>query len=202
MTVVAFAEGFGDPVHDSQRMFRHVLEASAHPGRIVTVAETPSSPPALCAATAAFILTLVDGDTPLWLAPEFGQPEVRDFVRFHTSAPIVEDRSGAVFALLRHDLPRLFDDFAIGTDIYPDRSATLLIEVPALAGGPTLTWRGPGIDGSTHVAIAGLDDGFWQGWSANRVLFPCGVDVVFAAGSQLCALPRSIAVEGGPCMSR
>ncbi len=196
MTVVAFAEGFADPVHDSQRMFRHVLEAFTHPGRIVTVATTPSSPPALCAAAAALLLTLADSDTPLWLAPAFGQAGVRDFVRFHTGAPLVEDRAGAVFALLRHDQPGLFDEFAIGTDVYPDRSATLVIEVPALGAGPARTWRGPGIDGSTDVAIAGLDDAFWRDWSANRALFPCGADVVFAAGSQLCALPRSIAVEG------
>ena len=42
---------------------------------------------------------------------------------------------------------------------------------------------------------AGAAD-FWQAWADNHALFPCGVDVVFAAGSQLLALPRSIAVEG------
>jgi alpha-D-ribose 1-methylphosphonate 5-triphosphate synthase subunit PhnH len=89
-----------------------------------------------------------------------------------------------------------FDGFAIGSDTYPDRSATLVIEVPALGAGATHPWRGPGIDGVTDVAVGGLGADFWQGWAANHVLFPCGVDVVFAAGSHLLALPRSIAVEG------
>ena len=88
------------------------------------------------------------------------------------------------------------DGFAIGTDPYPDRSATLVIEVPVLGAGTTRRWRGPGIDGEKAVAVGGLGADFWQAWADNHALFPCGVDIVFTAGSQLLALPRSIAVEG------
>ena len=104
-------------------------------------------------------------------------------------------RAEATFAVQAHDQPLLFDSFNIGTDTYPDRSATLVIEVPVLGAGPMRTWRGPGIDGQASVAVAGLDHAFWLDWAANHSLFPCGVDVVFAAGSQLLALPRGIAVE-------
>ena len=189
------APGFANPPHESQRVFRGVLDAFAHPGRIVTLADAPAAPGRLCRATAAFLLTLADGDTSLWLAPELDQPEVRDFVRFHAGVPIVEGREEAVFAVLAHDQPLLLDAFSVGTDAYPDRSATLVIEVPVLGAGPARTWRGPGIDGSIGVSVAGLDDGFWLDWAANHGLFPCGVDVVFASGSQLLALPRGIAVE-------
>ncbi len=189
------AAGFADPPHESQRVFRGVLDAFAHPGRIVTVADAPAAPGALCRATAAFLLTLADRDTPLWLAPEFDTPEVSDFVRFHTGAPIVGGRAEATFAVLAHDQLLPFDNFRIGTDTYPDRSATLVIEVPVLGAGPACTWRGPGIDGQASVAVAGLSHVFWLDWVANHSLFPCGVDVVFAADSQLVALPRGIAVE-------
>ena len=131
----------------------------------------------------------------MWLAPEFDRPEVRDFIRFHTGAPIAAGRDEAVFAVLAHDTASL-DGFAIGTDPYPDRSATLVIEVPVLGAGATRRWRGPGIDGQAAVAVGGLGADFWQAWADNHALFPCGVDIVFAAGSQLLALPRSIAVEG------
>ncbi len=71
-----------------------------------------------------------------------------------------------------------------------------MIEVPVLGAGAARRWRGPGIDGQAAVAVGGLGADFWQAWADNHALFPCGVDVVFAAGSQLLALPRSIAVEG------
>jgi alpha-D-ribose 1-methylphosphonate 5-triphosphate synthase subunit PhnH len=193
--VTVLAPGFSDPGHDAQRLFRAVLDAFAHPGRIMSLPDPPAGPGTISPATAAYILTLVDRDTPLWLAPEFERPAVRDFVRFHTGAPIVARRDEAVFAVLAHDTASL-DGFAIGTDPYPDRSATLVIEVPVLGAGAARRWRGPGIDGQAAVAVGGLGADFWQAWADNHALFPCGVDVVFAAGSQLLALPRSIAVEG------
>jgi alpha-D-ribose 1-methylphosphonate 5-triphosphate synthase subunit PhnH len=193
--MTALATGFADSSHDSQRVFRAVLDAFSHPGRIVTVPAEVETPGALSIAATAFLLTLVDRETPLWLAPELDSTEVRDFVRFHTGAPIVTDTSAATFALLTSARQPMLDGFAIGSDPYPDRSATLVIAVPALLGGPIRTLRGPGIAGSTTAAIAGLPEGFWSEWAANRALFPCGVDVVFAAGSELLALPRSIAVE-------
>jgi alpha-D-ribose 1-methylphosphonate 5-triphosphate synthase subunit PhnH len=192
--VTVLAPGFSDPGHDAQRLFRAVLDAFAHPGRIMSLPDPPAGPGTISPATAAYLLTLVDRDTPLWLAPEFDRPAVRDFVRFHTGAPIVARRDEAVFAVLAHDTASL-DGFAIGTDPYPDRSATLVIEVPVLGAGAARRWRGPGIDGQAAVAVGGLGADFWQAWADNHALFPCGVDVVFAAGSQLLALPRSIAVE-------
>ena len=193
--VTVLAPGFSDPGHDAQRLFRAVLDAFAHPGRIMSLPDPPAGPGTISPATAAYLLTLVDRDTPLWLAPAFDLPAVRDFVRFHTGAPIVAGRADAVFAVLAHDSASL-DGFALGTDPDPDRSATLVIEVPVLGAGAARRWRGPGIDGQAAVAVGGLGAGFWQAWADNHALFPCGVDVVFAAGSQLLALPHSIAVEG------
>jgi alpha-D-ribose 1-methylphosphonate 5-triphosphate synthase subunit PhnH len=194
--VNVLAPGLADPAHDAQRLFRAMLDAFAHPGRVVSLPDPPAGPGTICPATTAYLLTLVDRDTPLWLAPEFDLPAVRDFVRFHTGAPIVAERGDAVFAVLAHDIASSLEGFAIGTDPYPDRSATLVIEVPVLGAGAARRWRGPGIDGETAVAVGGLAADFWQAWADNHALFPCGVDVVFAAGSQLLALPRSIAVEG------
>lgn len=192
----ALAAGFADISHDSQRVFRSVLDAFSHPGRIVDVPAKVETAGALSVAATAFVLTLIDRETPLWLAPEFDTAEMRDFVRFHTGAPIVADIAAAVFGLATPARQPMLDGFAIGSDPYPDRSATLVIQVPALRGGPALTLRGPGIDGSATASIAGLPASFWSEWAANHALFPCGVDVVFAAGSELMALPRSIAVEG------
>ncbi len=201
-TLSSLSPGFADPSHDAQQLFREVLDAFCHPGRIVTLADAPQGPGTISPATAAYLLTLADRDTPLWLAPAFNTPEVRDYLRFHAGVPIVEDRAAATFAVLPHDDANPFEGFAIGTDTYPDRSATLVIEVPALGAGPVRTGRGPGINGEAQFAIAGLDDWFWRQCAANHALFPCGVDLVFTSGSQLLALPRSISVEVSACTSR
>jgi len=189
------APGLADPPHDAQRLFRAVLDAFSHPGRIITLPDAPPGAGPLSAAATALVLTLVDRDTPLFLAPEFDVDAVRDFARFHTGTQVVPRKADALFALLTPDRGPLLDGFAVGNDLYPDRSATLIVEVPSLAGGAPRTLRGPGIETRTEVAIAGLPDSFWSEWAANHALFPCGVDVVFTAGTELFALPRSIVVE-------
>ena len=189
------APGLADPSHDAQQLFRAILEATAHPGRIVSLPAAPVGPGRLSCAAAAYLLTLADRDTPVWLADDFDHPEVRDFLRFHAGTPLAASRGDATFAVLGAATPHLLDGFAIGTDAYPDRAATLVIELGSLRGGPAKAWRGPGIDGHATSALAGLPKTFWSDWAANHALFPCGVDLVFTAGTELCALPRSIAVE-------
>jgi alpha-D-ribose 1-methylphosphonate 5-triphosphate synthase subunit PhnH len=188
------APGLADPPHDAQRLFRAVLEGFSHPGRIVALPEPPAGVGPLSAAATAFVLTLVDRDTPLWLAPQFDLAAVRDFVRFHTGAPIVSREDEALFALVTPERAPLLDGFAIGTDPYPDRSATLIVEVPSLSFGPERFLRGPGIQDRATLHIEGLPNSFWSEWKANSTLFPCGIDVVFTAGTELLALPRSIIV--------
>lgn len=187
--------GLADPAHDAQQIFRAILDAASHPGRIVTLPAAPAGPGTLSPAATAYLLTLVDRDTPIWLAAAFDRPEVRDFLRFHAGAPIVASRAEVAFGVVAAGQSQLFDGFNLGTDADPDRSTTLVIEVPDLRSGPSRQWRGPGIASCASVAIAGLADDFWHDWAANHGLFPCGVDLVFTAGTELCALPRSIAVE-------
>jgi len=130
------------------------------------------------------VLSMFRGGLPgaRWIDPE----------NYHITLRFIGD----IDDRLAHDIASSLEGFAIGTDPYPDRSATLVIEVPVLGAGTTRRWRGPGIDGQAAVAVGGLGTDFWQAWADNHALFPCGIDIVFAAGSQLLALPRSIAVEG------
>jgi alpha-D-ribose 1-methylphosphonate 5-triphosphate synthase subunit PhnH len=195
VSTTLLAPGLADPPHDAQRLFRAVLDAFSHPGRIVALHDAPAGPGKISPAAVAFLLTLADRETPLWIEPGLDRQDVRDFLRFHTGAPFVQAREAATFAVIIGGGGDPFAGFAIGTDTYPDRAATLVIEVPSLEDGPACAWRGPGIDGEARVAIAGLGAGFWPAWAANHALFPCGVDLVFTSGSRLLSLPRSVAVE-------
>ena len=92
--------GLADPVLDSQRIFRSVLEAVAHPGRVVALAGPAETPEPLHRAAAAVCLALVDMETPLWLDAVARTAEVLDGLRFHCGCPIVEEPRSARFALI------------------------------------------------------------------------------------------------------
>ncbi|MEQ9642880.1 MAG: phosphonate C-P lyase system protein PhnH [Alphaproteobacteria bacterium] len=184
------APGFADPVLESQRSFRLVLQAMAEPGRRVPLAPDLDPPAPLLPTTAAVALALVDYDTPVWLGG--AAHGVADWLRFHTGCPVVDDPGHAAFAIALGDWPAL-DALAAGTDAYPDRSATLIAQVETLsASGLHLT--GPGIDGARDFGVAPMPDDFLAAWKANTKLFPRGVDLILCDGNQVAALPRTCTV--------
>jgi alpha-D-ribose 1-methylphosphonate 5-triphosphate synthase subunit PhnH len=187
--------GFADPVRGAQVSFRAILDALAHPGRIVELPRSlAGSPPApFGAAAASLALTLCDLDTPVWL--DGASSLASDYLRFHCGAPITRNPAEARFGFVADPaaLPPL-DAFALGTDEYPERSATLVIEVPSLASGRGTLLRGPGIRDEQRLAVAGLPARFWTERAALSELFPRGIEILFVSGDALAALPRSTRV--------
>lgn len=183
----SLAGGFSDLPVDAALAFRAALEAMARPGTIHEIGGAQAPAP-LSAAAATLILTLCDAETPLHLAPGHDGPEIRDWVTFHTRAPLVA-RAEARFAIGGWQALAPLSDYAIGTAEYPDRSATLIVEMPALAAeGARLT--GPGIETEAFLSLPEV-----AAFAANRALFPLGNDFFFTAGDSLAALPRSTIVE-------
>ncbi|MCJ2019135.1 phosphonate C-P lyase system protein PhnH [Methylobacterium sp. E-065] len=193
------APGFADPVHDAQATFRAVMDALARPGlpRPLTPGLTPPAP--LTPELAAVALTLADADTPVWLdAGLAASPAVAAYLRFHTGAPLTEDPAAAAFALISDPArcPPL-NAFAPGTPAYPDTSTTLVLALDAITAGEGLCLTGPGIRGTTRVALAPLPEGFVAQLAGNRADFPLGVDLILTAPGRVAGLPRSTAVTEG-----
>ncbi len=190
---VQLSAGFADPVHDAQTAFRRVLEALSRPGRRFALG-SPVEGLALGAAMAHLLLALTDDDTPVWWQHDDGG--VAGWLRFHTGAGPAALPEEAVFAVLTDagSMPAL-DSFPAGPVASPERSATLLVEVPSLETGPAVEWRGPGIQDRQTVCIAGLPDNFWAQWQANHAAFPQGVDIVFTCAGFALGLPRTTRVR-------
>lgn len=188
--------GFADPVLDAQACFRAVLDAMAHPGRIV-VADAPDPPTPLDPATAAVLLTLVDAETPLWLDDALAP--AGSWIGFHCGAALVA-RDKAAFGLAMggpEPAGTTLAGFRTGTDDAPEDGATVILQVAALGRGRALRLSGPGLAAPAVLWVDGLAAGFVAEWAANHAGFPRGVDLILCAGRHLAALPRSVRVEEG-----
>lgn len=185
----------GSAVFAAQSTFRKVMDAMARPGLIQTIAPTAGAPAPLSSAAAAVALTLFDHDTPIWRDASFATDAVTRWLRFNTGCPIVADQAEAAFALVGDmaSLPVL-ESFAQGTQDYPDRSTTLILQLASLKDGEALTLSGPGIRGTTRFYPVGLPKDVVEQLAGNRTLFPRGVDLVLVAGDALAALPRTTIV--------
>lgn len=187
--------GFTDGAIGMAHAFRAIMQAISRPGLPVAMNVTPLAPEPLMATSAAVALTLCDFQTPVWLAPPLNHEGVMHYLRFHSGAPMAEglDRAHFVFlsAVDAVPHPRLF---AQGTHEYPDRSATLVIQV---AGFDTaaVELSGPGIKSAVGFGAAGVGPSFWEAMAENHAGFPTGVDVIFASPGWIAALPRSTAVR-------
>lgn len=196
LSVVDVEPGLPDPVRDSQTIFRAVLDAMAHPGRITALPAPPLAQPPLIPASTMVCLALVDHETPLWLDKSLATPRITAYLRFHTGAPIAPAASRASFAILdgpATDLTR----FQTGTDAYPENGATVIIQVPSLSASGPLTLSGPGIDGETRLGVGGAPASFWKARESVNAGFPRGLDLILCAGHEIAALPRTTRVTLG-----
>jgi alpha-D-ribose 1-methylphosphonate 5-triphosphate synthase subunit PhnH len=178
--------GFADPARNAAHAFRAVMEAIARPGTIQTLAGAGA--PGLSVAATTVLLTLTDTTTPLHLAGGFDSHDLRGWITFHTGAPITAAEDAA-FALGRWEDLQPVSRFRIGEPSYPDRSATLIVEMDCLANdGPRLT--GPGIRDAAHLSLPET-----AAFRMNHARFPLGFDTILTCGNHLAALPRTTIVE-------
>lgn len=187
--------GFMNPVLSNQRVFRAILQTMSRPGTVTVLGNRLTPPNPLHPAVAALCLALVDMDTPLWLdAPVAADASA--YLRFHCGCPIADKREEAAFAVVldSNNLPNLFD-FHPGNLEYPDRSATVIIQVNSLDLGCGVRLRGPGIRDIVRLDASGLPTGFWRILHQNNQRFPLGVDVILASETEIVSLPRTVQVE-------
>ncbi|MEL6478420.1 MAG: phosphonate C-P lyase system protein PhnH [Pseudomonadota bacterium] len=187
MQAQSLSGGFKDTPIDAAQAFRTLLQAMARPGLILGLrGSAPPDPLSISAGTA--LLTLCDPTTPVHLAGDCDTQPLRDWIGFHTGAPISTPEHADFAVGSWADLQPL-SAYRIGQPDYPDRSATLLVECAALsAEGAILT--GPGIETSAQFALPEL-----AAFQANRARYPLGLDFYFTAGDRIAGLPRTTIVE-------
>lgn len=192
--------GFGQPVDDAQATFRALLQALSRPGRVANCDVGVPEVPGLMPGTVAALLALTDAETPVWWG---GAVDARAFaahpaawLSFHTGTPAAQTPGGAAFAVCGlQQSPMTLNELAGGSDVSPERSTTLLLELPTWHGGPQRLWQGPGLREPLVLGLPVRAPDFWQQWADNGERFPSGVDVLLVCGRQFMGLPRTTTVK-------
>ncbi|UWR07920.1 phosphonate C-P lyase system protein PhnH [Ruegeria sp. B32] len=182
-----FSGGFTDVPVQAAHAFRAAMTVMARPGeKRQLVGATP--PDGLSVAAGTLLLTLCDPDTSVHLAGGADNPAIRQWLTFHTGAPLVPAAQADFAVGCWQDLVPL-DQYRIGTPEYPDRSATLIVECDALdLSGAVL--RGPGIRDTARLAVPDV-----AALQANSAMYPLGCDFFFTCGDMVAALPRSTRIQ-------
>lgn len=86
------------------------------------------------------------------------------------------------------------DDVPMGSDLYPDGGATVVLRGRIGRDGDVLRLSGPGVDGHLDLSVGGFPDGFWQR-RTELIRYPMGFDLFVIDGATVIGLPRSTIVE-------
>jgi alpha-D-ribose 1-methylphosphonate 5-triphosphate synthase subunit PhnH len=190
--------GFANDFHTSQMVFRTALKALSYPGKLHTLEHDAPVPNETNPVIGGLLLALLDSETSLWSSNSMTMNFALDWLKFHTDCAVFKTTEEADFLWIKNirDLPNL-KKCKLGSDQYPDKSATCLIEVPNL--NKKSPWRyklkGPGIKFEEKLEIQGWDEedyhDFLSFWNENNRLFPCGIDVFLSDGQYILGLPRT-----------
>ena len=188
--------GFNDAVHDGQQVFRALLTAMSEPGKLQQPNLIAEGPGALNANSWQVALALLDADTPVWLSERLAaDAAISSNLRFHCQSPQVDSPQHAAFALCdASDVPDI-TQLNMGSAEQPDRSTTLIVQVPAISNEPHWTLTGPGIATERQLRIGGLHSTFVEQLIASRQRFPMGIDCIFCSADTLVAVPRSTQID-------
>ncbi|MBT8152567.1 phosphonate C-P lyase system protein PhnH [Epibacterium ulvae] len=159
--------------------FAALLSALSRPGQIQTL---PTS------GEAGVIEALLDRECRVACADPRLLPQV-----MQTGALIAEIPQADHVFLGQMTTAAPLNDICIGSDLYPDAGATVVVNA-TFDNGVRLGLTGPGIDGETTVQIAGLPADFWQ-LRKQRIRYPMGFDLFLLDGARVMGLPRSTTLE-------
>ncbi|MGX7874989.1 phosphonate C-P lyase system protein PhnH [Mesorhizobium sp. ORM6] len=189
--------GFADPVFNAQTVFRAIMDAMARPGSVQPLPALARPPAPLSATSGAVALALCDNDTPLWLDPALhASSAIGSWLGFHTGAPLANTPADAHFAFVATPAEMMaLDGFSQGTQDYPDRSTTLILQVSDLVSGTPLLLEGPGIETRATIAPARMPRHFIEQWKQNIKRFPRGVDIILVTADGMACLPRTTRIK-------
>ena len=179
-----------DAVLDSQRVFRCVLQATAHPGKLFAL------PPTGVAPWEAVALTLLDHEVSFCVV---GGPMVGAegrIARLTGSRAVPPSEAG--FALVAGGSGGEISGLERGSLERPETGATAIFAIDRLsnAGPVTMKLSGPGVPGERTLGVDGLSVGEVEGIRASRQDYPLGVDVYLVDRTgQVAGLPRSTRLE-------
>ncbi len=185
---------------ESQQAFRALLDGLARPGRLIALPPSlahrmpPALVPAVALADVEVTMAVLGGADEGWA----------DAVRHATGARIAPLALAQMIVCLRAPSPPELAALERGDADSPERGARVSIACRSLrplggeepgCPGIVLALQGPGVDGTAHVVVAGIDPEVPQALAEINCSFPAGIDVwLVADDGHLVGLPRSTSV--------
>jgi alpha-D-ribose 1-methylphosphonate 5-triphosphate synthase subunit PhnH len=187
------------PVHlaREQRVFRAWLGAMARPGTVAMADLHPQG--GRLGAAVALLEAVLDHEVTFAVVPE--QAGVIETLLRLTGARVDCPEEASYLLCEGEGIAEALKAAKEGTPEYPDRSGTVIAAVQSVSAdsgaGQPLTLRGPGIEHTQTVWVAGFTEACRRIFGDRNQDLPMGIDLVLVApDGRFTCLPRYTRVEG------
>ena len=172
--------------------FQAVVTALEHPGVVVHLPKHNGSPWPLNIASTALLTTWVNPETPVWTDLRWDSDPAA-WLQQTCACSLVTEPCMARVAFVADPLriPPL-KQFYLGEDDRPERSTTLVLQVPGFSVPNGRLRDVSGRGRSLQSWPTGLLPRFWSDWEDQIQYPPLGIDVFFTRTDTLVALPRGL----------
>ncbi|MCQ2011281.1 MAG: phosphonate C-P lyase system protein PhnH [Sporolactobacillus sp.] len=195
-------------VHDTRKLYRHLLDSMARPGKINDISVLLHKVPETCpCSTGTYVLaqTLLDQQVSFYYySQEINADDAEHAIEWTTGSRHTASHAADYLFI---DTPPEIDEIdsimqsvRIGTLTEPEKSATIALHVRKLSGADDLALpmvlRGPGINGWHILSADGMNSEWLRLRSERNREYPTGCDfILFDDDGRIAALPRTTRIE-------
>lgn len=190
-----------DQVHDTQQVFRQLMQGMSHPGKIVSIGEqtTELDYDMPCFdATILCALALLDGEVTFHIVGHQSEVFLDKLSQYTLSRCVSIYDADYIFVLQNTSddvIVTAMENCKNGNLLNPDNSATWIVESSPLSNEARYTLTGPGIKDIQNVHI-GVSESIWNCRQKRVEEFPLGIDCIFVdKDAQLVCVPRTTIVQ-------
>lgn len=181
-----------DFVHDTQSIFRCLLNAFSHPARQYCIADEAKGLPGNWAVLSAVGATLLDNEMSFYVEKT---PELHTkLIDLTLARPEELTKAQYIFlssAVNYVNIETMFKTARRGTLADPQTSALFIVQCGTFSGNAALSVVGPGIDGETSLRTTEYIKNILQIRQKENIEYPCGVDLLFVTSfGEIMAFPR------------
>ena len=190
-------------LHESQTVFRLLLDALSQPGRVFRL---PADLVARIPVVEVPLLALLGYDTPFaFLAADATREQL---IARATSGRIVEPAVAAYLGVPDSRTELLPMGLCLGTPMRPDSAAQVSVQVngiftSATESTATLHISGPGVETTNHVTCDGATTGELEFLLRRDWTAPRGLDLwVIGVDGSFIGIPRTSRISAGPSWNK
>lgn len=189
-----------DYVHDTQQVFRKLLNSMSRPGTIIDLDVQSCVEGNLPCSQAMWlsILTLLDSEVTFHLIPSDNAEMMERVTAYTLAKPASAEEADFIIVLHASEeaeVIKAMGQCKIGSLPDPQISATWLIETEYLSEGTETLLIGPGIE-SEAMLNTGISSVILEARNERVKEYPLGVDLIFTdIRGKAAAIPRTTAIK-------